>query len=92
MSFILDALKKSEIERQRQSVPGLMDTGPLQRRARLPGWAIALIALLAVNLAVLVIVLAHGGFPGAFGRHPVDLRAAAAPPAAVSAPSAPTSV
>ena len=26
MSFILDALKKSEIERQRQSVPGLMDT------------------------------------------------------------------
>ena len=26
MSFILDALKKSEIERQRQSMPGLMDT------------------------------------------------------------------
>src|SRR5271155_2438655 len=52
MSFILDALKKSEIERQRQSVPGLMDAGPPLRRARFPAWAIALAALLAVNLAV----------------------------------------
>ena len=39
MSFILDALKKSEIERQRQTVPGLMDTRIAGRRNRLPTWA-----------------------------------------------------
>ena len=36
MSFILDALKKSEIERQRQSMPGLMDAPTSLRRGRLP--------------------------------------------------------
>jgi general secretion pathway protein B len=68
MSFILDALKKSEVERQRQSVPGLMDIGPAPRRARFPLWAIALAALLAVNLAVLIVVLARGGLPGLTSR------------------------
>jgi general secretion pathway protein B len=76
MSFILDALKKSEIERQRQSVPGLMDTGPPLRRARFPAWAIALVALLAVNLAVLIIVLARGGLPALSGRHAGEARVA----------------
>ena len=53
MSFILDALKKSELERQRQTVPGLMDTRLGVRRRPLPRWAIALGALLAINLLVL---------------------------------------
>jgi len=57
MSFILDALKKSELERQRQSVPGLVDTGTTRPRPRLPIWAIALGLLLAVNLLVLLFVL-----------------------------------
>jgi hypothetical protein len=57
MSFILDALKKSELERQRQTVPGLMDPGAALRRSRLPLWAIALGVLLAVNLLVLSLVL-----------------------------------
>jgi general secretion pathway protein B len=57
MSFILDALKKSELERQRQTIPGLMDAGPLERRPRFPLWAVALVVLLGVNLAVLLIVL-----------------------------------
>jgi general secretion pathway protein B len=89
MSFILDALKKSEIERQRQSVPGLMDTGPAPRRPRFPVWAIALTALLAVNLAVLVVVLTRGGLAGLSGRAAQDARVAppAAPPAAAPAPS-----
>ena len=59
MSFILDALKKSEIERQRQTIPGLVDSAYIRPRARLPAWAIALCSLLAVNLIVLVIVLAR---------------------------------
>jgi general secretion pathway protein B len=57
MSFILDALKKSELERQRQTIPGLMDAGPPERRPRFPLWAVALVVLLGVNLAVLLIVL-----------------------------------
>jgi general secretion pathway protein B len=60
MSFILDALKKSELERQRQSVPGLVDSGAARPRARLPVWAIALGSLLAVNLIVLLYVLTRG--------------------------------
>jgi general secretion pathway protein B len=60
MSFILDALKKSEIERQRQTIPGLVDSGTVRPRARLPGWAIALCVLLAVNLIVLLVVLVRG--------------------------------
>ena len=57
MSFILDALKKSEIERQRQTVPGLMDTRMTRRRNRLPFWAVALAGLLGMNLLVLTFVL-----------------------------------
>jgi general secretion pathway protein B len=60
MSFILDALKKSEIERQRQIVPGLMDTRAALRRRPLPIWAIALAALLGINLIVLMVVLTRG--------------------------------
>jgi general secretion pathway protein B len=65
MSFILDALKKSEIERQRQSQPGLMDTPTAQRRSRLPLWAILLGALLAINIVVLVVMLLRNGGPAA---------------------------
>jgi general secretion pathway protein B len=57
MSFILDALKKSELERQRQSVPGLVYSGVPRPRPRLPAWAIALGLLLAVNLLVLLFVV-----------------------------------
>jgi general secretion pathway protein B len=57
MSFILDALKKSEIERQRQSMPGLIDARSSPRRRRLPVWAVALGALLGMNLLVLTVVL-----------------------------------
>ena len=61
MSFILDALKKSELERQRQSMPGLMDAPTSLRRGRLPLWAILLGSLLAINIVVLIIVLMRNG-------------------------------
>jgi general secretion pathway protein B len=60
MSFILDALKKSELERQRQAIPGLVEAGIARPRQRLPGWALAVCVLLGINLAVLVAVLARG--------------------------------
>ena len=84
MSFILDALKKSEIERQRQTVPGLMDARAVQRRNRLPVWAIALGALLAVNLLVLTFVLMHKSAPATV--RPAN--SARAPDAAIPPPVA----
>jgi general secretion pathway protein B len=83
MSFILDALKKSEIERQRQSVPGLMDTRTVQRRNRLPVWAVALGVLLGINLLVLSYVLTRKSAPAAHASPPADAasaREAALPP------------
>lgn len=65
MSFILDALKKSEIERQRQSMPGLMDAPTSLRRSGLPLWAILLGCLLAINTVVLIVVLMRNGGPSA---------------------------
>jgi general secretion pathway protein B len=65
MSFILDALKKSENQRQRQVGPSLADI-PLRRaRTDRPWWAVAVAALLVVNLGVLVVVLTRDRTPEA---------------------------
>ena len=77
MSFILDALKKSEVERQRQAIPGLMDSRPVPPRARFPLWAAALVALLVVNMAVLAVVLMRGGAHGGAGAAPAPAPAPA---------------
>jgi general secretion pathway protein B len=88
MSFILDALKKSELERQRQTTPGLIETGIAPRRPRVAVWVIVLGVLLIVNIAVLAFVLMRGsGSAAPTARH----AAATAPPAAgpvVAAPAA----
>jgi general secretion pathway protein B len=85
MSFILDALKKSEMERQRQSLPGLMDTRASPRRSRLPPWAAGLGVLLLVNLLVLTFMLWHKNAPTARATGPAQASSAhstdAAPPA-----------
>jgi general secretion pathway protein B len=83
MSFILDALKKSEIERQRQSMPGLMDAPTLLRRGRLPLWAIILGLLLAINIVVLVVVLMKNGAPSVASSSRHDTSPADAKPPAV---------
>ncbi|MBC7982945.1 MAG: general secretion pathway protein GspB [Candidatus Obscuribacterales bacterium] len=56
MSFILDALRKSESERQRLGGASIADLPVGQRPAR-PWWVIALAILLAANLALLIIVM-----------------------------------
>jgi general secretion pathway protein B len=61
MSFILDALKKSENERQRQVGPSLADVQVSQRRSNKPWWVVAVAALLVLNLGVLLIVLMRDG-------------------------------
>lgn len=53
MSFILDALKKSERARQRQAGPSLFEVKIAPPKRTLPVWVVALAALLAVNAAVI---------------------------------------
>jgi general secretion pathway protein B len=52
MSFILDALKKSENERQRSTGPGIYELKVAQPRARFPLWAVIIATLLGVNVLV----------------------------------------
>lgn len=61
MSFILDALKKSENERQRQVGPSLADVQVSQHRNNKPWWVVAVGALLVLNLGVLLVVLMRDG-------------------------------
>lgn len=87
MSFILDALKKSELERQRQAAPGLVEAGIARPRQRLPGWAIAVCVLLGINLVVLLVVLVRGWMkPHAAGAAAAIVAAADHPAAAGSDP------
>lgn len=80
MSFILDALRKSEHERQRQTGPGIADLTPASTRPGLPIWAIALGALLIVNIAV-VLVLVLRGEPAPAARAPEPALQSIAPAA-----------
>ena len=57
MSFILDALKKSESDRQRHSGPALFEVKVAPPRGAWPLWAVAVAALLVVNLAILMWML-----------------------------------
>jgi general secretion pathway protein B len=52
MSFILDALKKSESDRQRQNGPALYEVKVAAPKSQLPLWAIGLAALLGINLVI----------------------------------------
>ncbi|MFM7627373.1 MAG: general secretion pathway protein GspB [Gammaproteobacteria bacterium] len=77
MSFILDALRKSENARLRQEHPAMFDARPAASRRRFPAWFLALGLLLGLNLLALLYVLLR------------DERAAAAPVVAVPAATAP---
>jgi general secretion pathway protein B len=57
MSFILDALKKSENERQRKVGPSLADVHVRPAQSNRPWWAVAIAALLLINLGVLIVAL-----------------------------------
>src|SRR5439155_20378377 len=84
MSFILDALKKSESDRQRQSGPALFEVTLAPPRTGLPPWGLAVGAVLLVNLGVVMwMLLRHAATP-APGTPPV-----AAAGASVTPPSAP---
>jgi general secretion pathway protein B len=86
MSFILDALKKSESDRQRQSGPALYEVKVAPPRGGLPPWAVAVVILLAINLMIgLWMLLRHPGARAASEAGPAP--AAAPSPAPVVAPA-----
>jgi general secretion pathway protein B len=88
MSFILDALKKSETERQRASTPALFEVKVAAPRRSLPVWAYALGALLIVNIAVLVWVLMRSGPSGEVAAtQTANVNSPAPPPGMVSVPA-----
>lgn len=60
MSFILDALRKSETERQQQSGPGLADSQYRSAATKKGIWIPLLVLVLAVNAIVLVFVMSTG--------------------------------
>ncbi len=90
MSFILDALKKSESERKRADAPALYETQMAPARPRVATWLIVLGALLLINIVVLSVVLLRGtrdAAPAAAAVSPTPAPAVSAP--ASAAPSAP---
>lgn len=91
MSFILDALKKSEGERQRQAGPALFEMRQAAPRRGWPLWALALGGLLLANAIVLVWFLSRTktAAPPTAAAPAVSTAPDAAAPAAVPAVSAP---
>ena len=59
MSFILDALKKSENARQRQIGPAMAELPRRRYQSDRPWWALVVAGLLLVNVGVLILVLAR---------------------------------
>jgi hypothetical protein len=86
MSFILDALKKSENDRQRQSGPALFEVRVAPPRSKFPLLAVVIVALLVVNLGVVGWVMMRK--PAAAAVPPAPTAAAPAPAAATPAPAA----
>lgn len=93
MSFILDALRKSEHERQRQTGPALVEVAVAAPKPRPNRWASAAIALLVVNLVaigVLLIFKANDEPSSAATEAAAAATAAAEPQAPAAAPPATT--
>jgi general secretion pathway protein B len=93
MSFILDALRKSEHERQRQTGPALVETPVAAVKPKSNTWAVAAIALLVVNLVaigVLLLLKSRDDSPTAAAPasgSPAPIAAAAPPATSAPAPA-----
>ena len=91
MSFILDALKKSEAQRQRADAPALYEMKMAPPRQGVPAWLLVLGGLLLINIVVLSVVLLRGNHSAA---PPADANSSATaanapPPAAAMIPAPP---
>jgi general secretion pathway protein B len=98
MSFILDALKKAEAERQRQTGPTLLEVRVTAPRRRFPLWTLIIGGLLAVNILVLAVfalrrpaaVSTPPNMPAAVMPAPAAAAVTVAPTPAAPMPAAPT--
>lgn len=79
MSFILDALKKSEADRQKNTGPGLHELRVAAPRARFPIWAVLIAALLGINLLIGVWYLMRTDKPAPQTQAPANAAPAPAP-------------
>ncbi len=84
MSFILDALKKSETERQQQGPSDFANIPSGSESPGVPRWLWILGVLLAVNLAVLISVLLRDGTPE---NVPTSAQVSSAPEPTAAGPS-----
>jgi general secretion pathway protein B len=82
VSFILDALRKSEHERQRQTGPGLAEVPVAPSKPKTNVWAMAAVALLIVNLVAVGVYLLRRA-------QPQEAAATSVPPGATNAATAP---
>jgi len=71
LSFILEALRKSEHERQRQAGPAVAEMPVVRPPSRTPVALIAVGALLAINLAVVLYFLLRNEAPEVVREEPV---------------------
>jgi general secretion pathway protein B len=83
MSFILDALRKSEHERQRTAMPGIAQVPFGLPRRELPVWALAVIALLVIALVTLAGALWRSTWPDAARDRTVSVPARSEVPLAL---------
>lgn len=99
MSFILDALRKSEHARQRQTGPGLAEVPVAAPKSKTNVWATAAVALLVVNLLAVGVLLLRraqqqdstaAATAVATGNTPAAVPASASPAAGPGAPTAAT--
>ena len=86
MSFILDALRKSELERQRQSGPSIAELPVARDDRRLPWALLAIGLLLAINVGVLLYFMLRNDQPAAAA---IETTVAPATVAAVPVTTAP---
>lgn len=92
MSFILDALRKSEHARQKQTGPGLAEVPVVAAKPKTNVWATAAIALLVVNLVAVGVLLlrrANDEAPGAATGSPAATAAPVTEPNGAPAPAVP---
>jgi general secretion pathway protein B len=80
MSFILEALRKSEHERQRQAGPGIAELPIARPASRPPVALIAVGGLLAINLVIVLVLLLRQGAPELPAPVPDSTSTAGEPP------------
>ena len=83
MSFILDALRKSEQERQRNEQPGIADVRYQKPNNSLAVWIPLVILLVVINISLLLFLWLRGSPPATI--EPIAVRQSA--PAQLSAPT-----